>query len=154
VTVIAFSFFYYFIAFFYCKTIFKSFNNSIKQLFDGKGKAFLKYKTIDQLIKDHNSICLDIKLYNKFWQKYYFALTYTLIPMDLVILQLILFEEQILPLFCVTLSFFLVTIISHLMFNLMTASINSEASKSYKSLLKMYLKTNYLLNTRRKMKVN
>jgi hypothetical protein len=153
-SVIGFSFLYYFIVCFYCKTIFKLFNNSIKQLFDGKGKAFLKYKTIDQLIKDHNSICLDIKLCNKFWQKYYFALTYTLIPMDLVILQLILFEEQILPLFCVTLSFFLVTIISHLMFNLMTASINSEASKSYKSLLKMYLKTNYLLNTRRKMKVN
>jgi hypothetical protein len=37
-----FSFFYYFIVCFYCKTIFKSFNNSIKQLFDGKGKAFLK----------------------------------------------------------------------------------------------------------------
>jgi hypothetical protein len=35
----------------------------------------------------------------------------------------------------------------------MTASINSEASKSYKSLLEMYLKTNSLLNTKRKMKV-
>ncbi len=42
---------------------------------------------------------------------------------------------------------------SHLMFNLMTASINSEASKSYKSLLEMYLKTNSLLKTKRKMKV-
>jgi hypothetical protein len=41
---------------------FESFNNSIKQFFAGKGNAFLKYKTIDHLIKDHNSICLDIKL--------------------------------------------------------------------------------------------
>jgi hypothetical protein len=154
VTVIAFSFFYYFIVCSYCKTIFKSFNNSIKQLFDGKGKAFLKYKTIDQLIKDHNSICLDIKLYNKFWQKYYFSLAYTLIPINLMGLQILLFEDQIIPIFCVTLSFISVTIISHFMFNLMTASINSEASNSYKSLIKMYLKTNYLLNTRRKMKVN
>jgi hypothetical protein len=45
-TVIIFSFLYYFIVCFYCKTIFKSFNYSIKQLFDGK--ALLKYKTIDQ----------------------------------------------------------------------------------------------------------
>jgi hypothetical protein len=152
-SIIGFSFLYYFIVCFYCKTIFKSFNNSIKLLFDGKGKAFLKYKTIDQLIENHNSICLDIKLYNKFWQKYYFSLTYTLIPVNLILLQLILFEEQILPLFFVCLLSFLVTIGSHLMFNLMTASVNREASKSYKSLLEMYLKTNSLLNTKRKMKV-
>jgi hypothetical protein len=152
-SIIGFSFLYYFIVCFYCKTIFKSFNNSIKLLFDGKGKAFLKYKTIDQLIKDHNSICLDIKLCNKFWQKYYFSLTYTLIPTNLILLQLILFEDQILPVFFVCLFCFLYTIGSHLMFNLMTASINSEASKSYKSLLEMYLKTNSLLNTKRKMKV-
>jgi hypothetical protein len=152
-SIIGFSFLYYFIVCFYCKTIFKSFNNSIKLLFDGKGKAFLKYKTIDQLIKNHNSICLDIKLYNKFWQKYYFSLTYTLIPMNLIVLELILFEEQILPLFIVCLLCFFVAIVSHLMFNLMTASINSEALKSYKSLLEIYLKANSLLNTNRKMKV-
>ncbi len=154
VTVIAFSFFYYFIICFYCKTMFKSFNNSIKQLFDGKGKAFLKFITIDQLTKDHNSICLDIKLYNKFWQKYYLSLAYTLIPINLMGLQILLFEDQIISVFCITLSFFSVTIISHFMLNLMTASINSEASKSYKSLIEMYLKTNYLINTKRKIKVN
>ncbi len=53
----------------------------------------------------------------------------------------------------ISISCFLVSIGSHLMFNLMTASINSEASKSYKSLLEMYFKTNSLLNTRRKMNV-
>ncbi len=36
----------------------------------------------------------------------------------------------------------------------MTASINSEASKSYKALIEMYLKINSLLNMNRKMKVN
>jgi hypothetical protein len=111
ISICGFSFFYYFIVCFYCRTIFKSFNNSIKQLFDGKGKTFLKYNIIDQLIKDHNSICLNIKLYNKFWQKYYFALAYTIIPINLLLLQLILFEEQILPVFCVTLLFFVMNII-------------------------------------------
>jgi hypothetical protein len=152
ISVIGFSFLYYFIVCLYCKTIFKSFNNSIKQLFDGK--TFLKYKTIDQLIKDHNSICLDIKLYNKFWQKYYFSLTYTLIPINLIFLQLILFEDKILLLLLILISFFLGTICSHLMFNLMTASINSEALKSFNTLLEMYFKTNSLLNTNRKIKVN
>jgi hypothetical protein len=152
VSVIGFSFLYYFIVCLYCKTIFKSFNNSIKQLFDGK--TFLKYKTIDQLMKDHNSICLDIKLYNKFWQKYYFSLTYTLIPINLIFLQLILFEDKILLLLLILISFFLGTICSHLMFNLMTASINSEALKSFNALLEMYFKTNSLLNTNRKIKVN
>jgi hypothetical protein len=69
-SVIGFSFFYYFNVCYYCKTILESFNNSIKQLFAEKGKEFLKYKTIDQLMNDHNSICLDIKINNKFWQKY------------------------------------------------------------------------------------
>jgi hypothetical protein len=153
-TTIGFGFFYYFIVCFYCKTIFNSFNNSIKLLLDGKSEAFLKFKSIDQLIEDHNSICLEIKLYNKFWQKYYFSLTYTLIPMNLLLLQLILFEEQILPLFCVSLSTCLGTIFSHFMFNLITSSINSEASKSNKSLHQMYLKANSLLNANRKIKVN
>jgi hypothetical protein len=150
--VIIFCFLYYFIICFYCKTMFKSFNYSVRKYFDGK--AFLKYKTIDKLIKDHNSICLDIKLYNKFWQKYYFSLTYTLIPINLLMLQLILFEEQILPLLFALISFLLGTIGSHFIINLMSASINSEASKLFEALLQMYRKTNSLLNTNRKIKVN
>ncbi len=151
-SVVMFSFLYYFIICFYCKIIFKSFNYSIRKYFDGK--EFLNHKSIDKLIKDHNSICLDIKLYNKFWQKYYFSLTYTLIPINLLILQLILFEEQILPLLLVSVLFFLGTIGSHFIFNLMSASINSEALKSFKALIQMYRETNSLLNTNRKIKVN
>ncbi len=40
------------------------------------------------------------------------------------------------------------------MFYSMTASINSESSKSHKSLIEMHLKSNYLINTKRKIKVN
>jgi hypothetical protein len=126
----------------------------MKLLFDGKGKAILKYKTIDQLIKDQNSICLDIKLYNKFWQKYYLSLTYTLIPINSLALQLFLFKDRIIPLFCAILLFFLGSITSHFIFNLMSASINNEGSKSFKALLQMYIKTNSLLNNKRKIKVN
>jgi hypothetical protein len=89
-----------------------------------------------------------------FWQKYYFSFTYTLIPVNLLVLQLILFEEQIIPLFIFNVSFFSGSIASHFIFNLITASINSEASKSHKLLAEFYLKFNSLHNTRRKIKVN
>jgi hypothetical protein len=152
-SIIAFSFLYYFIVVYYCKTSFKSFNNYINQLLIQKSKAFLKYKTIDQLIKDHNRICSEIKLYNKFWQKYYFVLTYTLIPMNLLVLQLMLFEDLKLPVLWTAIAFFLGTIASHLIFNSITASINSEALKSHKALVQIYLKMNYSLNIKRKIKV-
>ncbi len=117
-----------------------------------KGRFFGAFQGLNP-IRKALSICLDIKLYNKFWKKFYFSLTYTLIAINLVLLQLILFD-QILLLFCVILSAHLAKINLLSMFNLMTASINSEASKSYKSLLEMYFKTNFILNTNRKMKVN
>ncbi len=150
---IGFSSFYYFIVCYYCKTRFKSFNNYIQLLLNEKNTAFLKYKTVDQLINYHNSICSDIKSFNNFWQKYYFSITYTLIPINLLLLQLVLFEELLLPLFCVTIIFNFGSMASHLMFNSITASINSEALRTYKSLEKIYLKMNFSLNTRRKLKV-
>jgi hypothetical protein len=45
------------------------------------------------------------------------------------------------------------TIASQLMFNSITASINSEALKSHKALVQIYLKMNYSLNIKRKIKV-
>jgi ABC-type transport system involved in Fe-S cluster assembly fused permease/ATPase subunit len=86
VPVITFSFLYYLIVCYYCKIRFKSFNDYLNSLKDAKIRAFINYKTVDQLIKDRNSICSDTKNYNKFWQKYYFALTYTLISINLLTL--------------------------------------------------------------------
>jgi hypothetical protein len=48
---------------------------------------------------------------------------------------------------------FLGTITTHLMFNLITASINSESLKSYKALNELFLHVKYSLNIRRKIKV-
>jgi hypothetical protein len=152
-SVIAISFFYYFIVCYYCKKRFESFNNYIKQLLNQKSKAFLKYKTFDQLIEGHNRICSEIRLYDMFWQKYYFCLTYTLIPINLLFLQLILFEDLMQPLLWPLVTFFFGTFSSQMMFNLITASINSEASKSHKALVQIYDKMNYSLNIKRKIKV-
>jgi hypothetical protein len=96
--IIGFSFLYYFIVCFYCKTRFKSFNNYLQSLLDAKCRVFLKFKVIDQLIEDHNSICLNIELKTSFGRNTIFALTYILIAVNLLVLQLLLFEK-LMPLF-------------------------------------------------------
>jgi len=145
-------FLYYFIVCYYFKLRLKSFNKCL--LSDKTEKVFLKFKAIDQLIEDHNRICLDIKTYNRFWKKYYFAFIYTLFPANLLILQLILFEKISFTVFCILFCFGLGTIFSQLIFNFMTASITTETSKSYKALQKFYLHMNYSMNISRKVKVS
>jgi hypothetical protein len=131
---------------------FKSFNNCLKSLLNGKSNSFLELKTVDKLIEDHNSICLDTNLYNKFWQKYYFALTYTLIPFNLLALQLLFENLDLIP-FVITLSISFETMGSFLMFTTITASINSEALKSYKALNKLFSLMSYSTNVGHKVKV-
>ncbi len=152
VIVISYSFLYYFIVCYYCKVRFKSFNNYLKSLLNGKSNSFLELKTVDKLIEDHNSICLDTNLYNKFWQKYYFALTYTLIPFNLLALQLLFENLDLIP-FVITLSISFETMSSFLMFTTITASINSEALKSYKALNKLFSLMSYSTNVGHKVKV-
>ncbi len=152
VIVISYSFLYYFIVCYYCKVRFKSFNNCLKSLLNGKSNSFLELKTVDKLIEDHNSICLDTNLYNKFWQKYYFALTYTLIPFNLLALQLLFENLDLIP-FVITLSISFETMGSFLMFTTITASINSEALKSYKALNKLFSLMSYSTNVGHKVKV-
>ncbi len=152
ITVISYSFLYFFIVCYYCKMRFKSFNNYLKSLLNGKSNSFLELKTVDKLIEDHNSICLDTNLCNKFWQKYYFALTYTLIPSNLLALQLLFENLDLIP-FIITLSTSLETMGSFLMFTTITASINSEALESYKALNKLFSLMSYSTNVGRKVKV-
>ncbi len=73
--------------------------------------------------------------------------------MNLLVLQLILFEDLILPLLWPLITFFFGIFSSQMVFNLITASINSEASKSYKALVQIYNRMNYTLNIKRKIKV-
>ena len=40
----------------------------------------LKFK---QILSEHNTICLQINKFNKFWKKYYFYLIFTIMPINL-----------------------------------------------------------------------
>jgi len=146
--IIAYSFFYYFIVCFYFIIAFKSLNNKITQI-----EMFYRRRKVNQIIIEHKLICDDINKYNKFWKKYYFAINYTLIPINLMLLHQLLFEELIFSTFVVSVLFLFSYSLSHFLFNLLTASINRESLKSHKYLQKLLTKNLFLMNVKQKLKV-
>jgi len=151
VAIICYSFFYYFIVCYYIKLRFKSFNKKLSMT--SIRDVYFKYKTVKGLIEEHNIICDQIKLHNQFWQKYYFTITYTLTPFNLILLQQILFGDILLLPFILSSSFLVGSLFSHFMLNYIIASINKEAKNSYKFLHIFYLKINFILNLQNKLKV-
>jgi hypothetical protein len=77
--------------------------------------AFLTRKKFDQLITEHNSICNDIKSYDQFWKKYTFALTYSLIPINLMAIHELFFEELPLATFGTELNSIIGLLVSHIL---------------------------------------
>jgi len=149
--IISYSFLYYFIVCYYCKMRFMSFNRDIFELISNK--VLFTSKTVTQLIDELNLICNDIILHNKFWKKYLFIITYTLIPINLMILHQIFFEHLMIGIRIISLLFMIATFVSQYLLNYMTASINIEASKSYKYLLNFYLEKNINIKLNDKIKV-
>jgi hypothetical protein len=150
--IMSYSFFYYLIVCFYCKLRFKLFNS--KLLRTKKVQIFLSSKTVFELTEEHNNICNNIILHNKFWSKYLFAMTYTIIPINLMVLQQILFEDLLLASFYFMIFFEIFWLFSHLMINSITASINKESSNSYKYLFKFYVDSNPNIGFKNKIKVS
>jgi hypothetical protein len=114
---------------------------------------FLKYKLLDELFREHNSVCNKIIFYNKFWKHYFFAINYTLIPAYLLSLHQIIFVDSNLLIFMTLFSCLSGSLGLHFILNLLIGSINKESSKSYKSLHNFYLNSINLVNTKRKIKV-
>src|SRR5882757_8361390 len=86
-------------------------------------KCKIKYKTkvkyTNDLLKQHNSICIQISDFNRFWSKYYFCLIITIMPLNIIILVMILFTKVhfsvvIVYLFTFIISWFMIFIISFL----------------------------------------
>jgi hypothetical protein len=53
-------------------------------------------KLTARIIREHNNICNDILKYEKFWKSFYFVLTYAIIPINLMCLQQLLFDDIVL----------------------------------------------------------
>jgi hypothetical protein len=77
-----YSFLFYFMSCYYFKTRFQLLNNKIS-----RNSKLSVTKLTARIIREHNNICNDILKYDKFWKNFYFALTYTIKPTNLMLLQ-------------------------------------------------------------------
>jgi hypothetical protein len=124
-----YSFLFYFMSCYYFKIRFKTLINKISR----KSKLSVS-KLTARIIREHNSICNDIEKYNEFWKSFNFTLTYTLIPINLIFLQQILFDDLILTQIITYILVLIPYMFSHVMLNLVSASVYINASKSHKFL--------------------
>jgi hypothetical protein len=127
---------------------FKLFNDVLKNTRKISGS-----RKVNKLLCEHNRICGQIIDYNKFWKNFYFTINYTLIPMNLMLLQQLLFEDLMLITFIMNLIFSVGYSLTHFVLNHLTASINREASKSHKYLQKLIIKILSSNDRKRKLKV-
>jgi hypothetical protein len=141
-------FLFYFIVCHYIRTRFKILNNKISR----KSKLTVA-KLTARIIHEHNNICNDILEYDKFWKNFYFALTYTIIPINLMLLQQLLFDDIKPTTFSMYSLFAIIYLISHIVLNLVSASVNISASKSHKFLFRFQTKFLPLINVKQKIKV-
>jgi hypothetical protein len=142
------SFLYFFIVCYYCKMKFKLLNNMIE-----KRRMFAGIKLVNDVVFEHNSICNEVLFYNKFWKKYLFIMIYALTPINLMLIQLIFFEDLQIAALIAAMATVTGLLFTLLMFNLITASINREASKSYKHLLKLNISVFYFQDSKTKIRV-
>jgi len=102
------------------KTSSEMFYKTIAFISIKENNYLLHEKTLYELITDHNKLCLDIELHNRFWRNVYFIMCYTLIPMYLIVIYMVLFENvQIIAMFT-GYSLIIYTVLSHISLNFMT----------------------------------
>ena len=141
---------YYYIVCFYCKFRLKSINNSIEMLYK---EDFLQLTNIDIILTQHNQIINSIYNYNKFWKKYYFAILYTIIPVNLMYFHQYFFEILYTGTRLGIVRVSIGSIVCFFGLNLMTASVNKESLVTYKKFNTLYLKKNSTFNIITKRKV-
>jgi hypothetical protein len=143
-----YSFLYYFMSCYYFRFRFKILNDSTS-----RNSKLPVVKLTARIIREHNNICNDILKYDKFWKSFYFVLTYTIIPINLMLLQQLLLDDIVLTATLIYSFVGVVTLFSHIILNLISASVNKNASKSHKFLFKFQIKFLSSINVRQRIKV-
>jgi hypothetical protein len=143
-----YSFLFYFMSCYYFEIRFKILNNNIS-----RNSKLSDVELTARIIYEHNNICNDILKYNKFWKSFYFTLTYTIIPINLMLLQQLLLDDIIFTAFLIYSLLVIIYLFSHIILNLISASVNKNASKSHKFLFKFQTQFLSLINVRQKIKV-
>jgi hypothetical protein len=143
-----YSFLFYFMSCYYFEIRFKILNNNIS-----RNSKLSVVKLTARIIREHNNICNDILKYDKFWKSFYFVLTYTIIPMNLMLLQQLLLDDIILTAILIYSMLVIIYSVSHTVVNLISASVNKNALKSHKFLFKFQTKFISSINVKQRIKV-
>jgi hypothetical protein len=143
-----YSFLFYFMSCYYFEIRFKILNKNMS-----RNSKLPVYKLTERIIREHNNICNDILKYNKFWKSFYFTLTYTIIPINLMLLQQLLLDEIVFTAILVYSLAVTTYLFSHIILNLISASVNKNASKSHKFLFKFQTKFLSSINIKQRIKV-
>jgi hypothetical protein len=133
---------------YYFEIRFKILNNIIS-----RNSKLSVVKLTERIIREHNNICNDILKYDKFWKNFYFVLTYTIIPINLMFLQQLLLDDIVFTGILLYSMLAIVYLTSHTILNLISASVNKNALKSHKCLFKFQTKFLSLINVKQRIKV-
>ena len=148
---ISYSFFYYFIICYYSRLRLIDFKERLIE--ELKIKLFIKNMDFNELIREHNSICKELIIFNQFWCRYNFIVCYTLIPLLLLVTHLTLFQRIHFTALLIIGTFNIFMVFAILLTNLMTASINSEISNSYQFFHKLIVHFEQFMQIKSKFKV-
>jgi hypothetical protein len=121
-----YSFLFYFMPCYYFEIRIKILSNNIS-----RNSKLSVVKLTARIIREHNNICNNIFEYNKFWKSFYFTLMYTIIPMNLMHLQQLLLDDIVLTTILIYSMVAIIYLFSHIILNLISVSVNTNASKSY-----------------------
>ena len=143
---------YYLMVCFYFKYRIKSFNNYFANI---ETKCLFKNPAkLNEIIISHNKLCLDIKLHNKFWKNIYFTVSYILLPVNTIFIQLFLFDTSLMGTKLLYLMFLFSCLSFLLALNIITSDINVNISKSCDTFYSFYFWQMSGLNLAPKFKVS
>ena len=124
---IYYSFLFYFIVYQNIRIRIISLREYLK--FANSENLFLRWDTMQKVIKTSDKIFTDINSYNKFWGNYLQIVYYFLTPFNLILINLTINQKLMIILRLIGGSFLVFTILINLVFNWSTASINNEINK-------------------------
>ena len=124
------SFACFFIIIDFCRVRFKILNSSLQSKNSGINFFIL--------IKEHNSICKSMAMFNRFWRTFYLNYIFITLPGNSMMLHELLFSTSTNFILLFTLSEGVMFVsVSNLIINTMAANVNKEANKSYRNLLRI-----------------
>jgi hypothetical protein len=143
-----YSLLFYFMSCYYTEIRFKVLNKNMS-----RNSKLPVFKLTERIIREHNNICNDISKYDKFWKSFYFTLTYIIIPMNLMLLQQLILDDIVFTAISIYSLGVIIYLFSHKILNLISVSVNKNASKSHMFLFKFQTKFLSSINVKQRIKV-